>query len=107
MRTVAYTLSAARDLKRHGNVAGRVRKAVAEYAADPLAHANNVTQLVGSFWRKQRGLTQTALAGEIGVSQPYLAQIEGGHRVGDVVLYSKLAAALKVRIEDLVPDRAE
>ena len=60
-----------------------------------------------AFWRKQRGLTQAALAAEIGVSQPYLAQIEGGHRVGDVVLYSKLAVALKVRIEDLVPDRVE
>ena len=31
-----------------------------------------------AFWRKQRGLTQTALAGEIGVSQPYLAQIVEG-----------------------------
>ena len=56
MRTVAYTLSAAKDLKRHGNVAARVRKAVAEYAADPQAHANNVTQLVGSpFWRMRVG----------------------------------------------------
>ncbi len=56
MRTVAYTLGAARDLKRHGNVAGRIRKAVAEYAADSQAHANNVTQLVGSpFWRIRVG----------------------------------------------------
>ena len=56
MRTVSYTLSAARDLKRHGNVAGRIRKAVTEYAADPQAHANNVTQLVGSpFWRMRVG----------------------------------------------------
>ena len=60
-----------------------------------------------AFWRKQRELTQAALAAEIGVSQPYLAQIEGGRRVGDVVLYSKLATALKVRIEDLVPEKAE
>ncbi len=56
MRTVVYTLDAARDLKRHGNVAARVRKAISEYAADPLAHANNVTQLVGSpFWRIRVG----------------------------------------------------
>lgn len=56
MRSVSYTASALRDLKRHGNVAGRVRKAMAEYAADPQAHANNVTQLVGSpFWRIRVG----------------------------------------------------
>ncbi len=57
-----------------------------------------------AFWRKHRGLTQAALAGQAGITQPYLAQIERGHRIGDVVLYSKLAEALKVRIEDLVPD---
>ncbi len=60
-----------------------------------------------AFWRKQRGLTQAALAEQLGVSQPYLAQIERGQRGGDVRLYSKLAAALKVRIEDLVPDKVE
>ncbi len=60
-----------------------------------------------AFWRKQRGLTQTALAAQLEISQPYLAQIEGGHRGGDVVLYSKLASALKMRIEDLVPETAK
>lgn len=54
VRTVSYTAGALRDLKRHGNVAGRVRKAVAEYAADPQAHANNVTQLVGSPFQRIR-----------------------------------------------------
>jgi mRNA interferase RelE/StbE len=34
--------------KRHGNVAGRVRKAISDYAANPAAHANNVTRLVGA-----------------------------------------------------------
>ncbi len=54
VRTVSYTATALRDLKRHGNVAGRLRKAVAEYAADPQAHANNVTQLVGSPFQRIR-----------------------------------------------------
>ena len=57
-----------------------------------------------AFWRKHRGLTQAALAAQVGITQPYLAQIERGHRGGDVVLYSKLARALQVRIEDLVPE---
>jgi mRNA interferase RelE/StbE len=48
MRTVRYTREAVRDLKRHGNVADRVRIAISDYAANPAARANNVTQLVGS-----------------------------------------------------------
>jgi DNA-binding XRE family transcriptional regulator len=55
-----------------------------------------------AFWRRHRGLTQAALARKIGITQPYLAQIETGRRTGDVRLYARLAAVLRVRIEDLV-----
>jgi len=54
MKAVVYTLSAARDLKRHGNMAARVRKALSEYATDGIAHANNVTQLAGSIAKRMR-----------------------------------------------------
>jgi DNA-binding XRE family transcriptional regulator len=57
-----------------------------------------------AFWRRRRGLTQAALATEIGITQPYLAQIEGGVRIGDVHLHALLAKALRVRIEDLLAD---
>jgi mRNA interferase RelE/StbE len=54
MKMVRYTTEALRNLKRHGNMAARVRRAMEEYAADPLAHANNVTQLVGSSSSRMR-----------------------------------------------------
>ena len=54
MKTVRYSLGAARDFKKHGNMAVRARKAIAEYAADSAAHANNVTQLVGSPAERMR-----------------------------------------------------
>lgn len=54
MKTVHYTKEAARNLRRHGNIAGRIRRAVADYATDPSAHANNVTQLVGSGLLRMR-----------------------------------------------------
>lgn len=66
-----------------------------EYLAAP-------TPLV--YWRKRRGMTQAELATLVEKSQPYLAQLETGRRVGDVALYARLAAALRLRIEDLVPD---
>jgi mRNA interferase RelE/StbE len=56
VKTVRYTKEAARDLKRHGNIAERVRKAVSDYADDPAVRANNVTQLAGSpLWRIRVG----------------------------------------------------
>lgn len=75
--------------------------------ADTLSETETIKYLAAptplAFWRKHRGLTQAALAGDVGLSQPYLAQIETGKRVGDVILYAKLAAALRLTIEDLVP----
>lgn len=46
-KAIRYTADAARALRRHGNVAARIRRAIGEYAADPAAHANNVRALVG------------------------------------------------------------
>jgi len=57
-----------------------------------------------AFWRRKAGLTQAALAERVGVSQPFLAQIETGRRVGAVDVYARLARALELRMEDLVPD---
>lgn len=55
-----------------------------------------------AFWRRRRKMTQAALAALVGVSQPYLAQIETGKRVGEVGLYARLSRALHVTMEDLV-----
>jgi mRNA interferase RelE/StbE len=54
MKTVRYTTEALRNLKRHGNMAARIRSAMQEYTAEPTAHANNITQLVGSSASRMR-----------------------------------------------------
>ena len=54
MKAVRYTADAARDLRRHGNMAARVRKAVSEYAEAGGAHANNVIRMVGSSGSRMR-----------------------------------------------------
>lgn len=54
MKEVRYTADAAKSLKRHGNMAGRLRRAIEEYAADGVAHANNVTQMVDSSAKRLR-----------------------------------------------------
>lgn len=52
-----------------------------------------------AFWRKRRGVTQSALAGAAGISQSDLADLERGRRRGDPALFAR---ALGVRMEDLV-----
>jgi len=56
------------------------------------------------FWRKRSGLSQQVVADQVGISQPYLAQVEHGKRVADVRVYRRLAQALKLRLEDVVPE---
>jgi mRNA interferase RelE/StbE len=54
MKAVRYTVDAAWDLKRHGNVAARVRKTISAYADEGGAHANNVIRMVGSTGSRMR-----------------------------------------------------
>jgi mRNA interferase RelE/StbE len=54
MKTVLYTASAAKDLKKFGNMASRIMKAVSEYAADQKAHANKVLPLTGIDAKRMR-----------------------------------------------------
>jgi mRNA interferase RelE/StbE len=48
MKAVRYSAEAIANLKRYGNMAARLRRAINEYAANPAAHANDVTRLAGS-----------------------------------------------------------
>jgi DNA-binding XRE family transcriptional regulator len=70
--------------------------------ADVDAYLAAATPL--AFWRKQRALTQADMAREIGVSQPYLAQLENGQREGSVSVYQRLARRLGVSVDELLPD---
>jgi DNA-binding XRE family transcriptional regulator len=85
-------------------------RALAEFSegpADFLTHAEMLALLDApspvAFWRKRRGLTQADLGSAVGVTQAYLAQIEGAKRTGDVQLYRRLAAALRVDLELVFP----
>jgi mRNA interferase RelE/StbE len=54
MKKVSYTGDAAKDLRRHGNMAQRLRKAISDYAADPQAHANNLDHMTGMPFKRMR-----------------------------------------------------
>ena len=53
-------------------------------------------------WREYRRQTQKQLAEAIGISTPYLSQIESNKRVGTKDVLLAIAKALKVSLEDIV-----
>jgi DNA-binding XRE family transcriptional regulator len=53
-------------------------------------------------WREYRGLTQQQLAEVIGISTPYLSQIEKNRRTGTKEVWVAIAKALKVTLDDIV-----
>lgn len=91
------------DARDHAQAMRDVATGAMETLSDAELDAYLAAQSPLAFWRKHRGLTQTAMAAATGITQPYLAQIEGGSRGGDVALFAKFARTLRVRIEDLVP----
>jgi DNA-binding XRE family transcriptional regulator len=52
-------------------------------------------------WREYRGLTVKALAEATGLAAPYISQIETGVREGTIETFKKIAAALRVDIDDI------
>lgn len=56
-----------------------------------------------AFFRKKRGISQGNLAKRVGITQGYLSEIEIGRKSGDVQTLRRLADALKVPLDSLVP----
>lgn len=54
------------------------------------------------IWRELRGLTQAALAQASGVNRVMIAEMESGRKSGSVATLQKLAAALRVTVDDLI-----
>jgi len=55
-------------------------------------------------WREHRGLGLNALARASGVNASYLSEIENGAKPGSVAALKKLAAALRLEMDELVRD---
>ncbi len=52
-------------------------------------------------WRKHRGLTLDRLADETGIAQSYLTEIETRKKPGSIDALIKIAAALKISLDDI------
>ena len=55
-------------------------------------------------WRQYRGLTLEQLAKSAGLGISYLSDLERGKRQGKGTLWRRLADALNVSVDDILPD---
>jgi DNA-binding XRE family transcriptional regulator len=52
-------------------------------------------------FREYRGLSQEELAKAADISRPYLTELKGGKKDGSVSVLKKIAAALKLELDDI------
>jgi DNA-binding XRE family transcriptional regulator len=52
-------------------------------------------------FREYRGLTQEQLAKAADIARPYLTELESGKKEGSVSVLKKIAAALKLELDDI------
>ena len=57
------------------------------------------------IWREHRAVSSQALAETAGISRSYIAEIEGHKKPGSIAAYRRMATALGVTVDDLVPAR--
>ena len=56
------------------------------------------------IWREHRGMTLRGLAETAGISAGYLSEIENGRKPGSAAALARIARALGMAIEDLLPE---
>lgn len=87
-----------------------IAKAELENGEDELIPSEVVEALLDGenpikVWREYRGQTQQQLAATVGISKPYLSQIETGKRKGTVDILSAIAKSLNVSLDDIYEDQ--
>ena len=78
--------------------------------ADYLPVASVMRLMAGEhplrIWREHRALSPQLLAQKANVSRSYLIEIEGRKKPGSITAYRRLAAALGVTVDDLLPNES-
>ncbi len=87
------------DIRAYDEAMARDEEAIPAEVVYRLLDENKI-----KVWREYRGLTQARLAGQCGLAQATIAQLEGGKRTGSMTVLSKIAKALNLELDSLVLD---
>jgi DNA-binding XRE family transcriptional regulator len=80
------------------------RKGGEEYLPAAMADRLLTGESPLRVWRSFRGLTQSNLSAAAGISHNFLSELEAGKRRGAPVVWRKLAGALNVSVDDIIPE---
>lgn len=92
------------DIRDYDSVKTAIEKGKEELIPSEITFALLDGENPIKVWREYRQLTQQQLAELVGISTPYLSQIETGKRVGTTDVLLAIARALKVTLDDIVSE---
>ncbi len=86
-------------------------KAALEHGDDELVPSEVIYAILDGgnpikIWREYRGLSQHEMAKSIGISVPYLSQLETNKRKGSLDVLSAVAKALRVSLDHIVTSQS-
>lgn len=94
-------IETALDVRAYDRAKAKGQELIPAVILDRLIEGENPVRV----WRQFRRLTLEQLADAIGISKPYLSQIENGRRQPTVNVLGRLAGALAVDFDQIVPAR--
>lgn len=90
------------DIRDYDMAKGTVEKGEEELIPSEVVYAIMDGDNPIKVWREYRQLTQQQLAETVGISTPYLSQIETGKRTGTAEVLTAIAKVLKVSLDEIV-----
>lgn len=89
------------DVKAYDAAKGRLKRGEDELIPFEIVERRLAGESTVKIWREYRGLTQEELAKRSKLSRAMIAAIETGRKKGGIGTLKRLAAALKVDLENL------
>jgi DNA-binding XRE family transcriptional regulator len=90
------------DIRDYDTVKERVERGEEELIPSEVVYALMEGKNPIKVWREYRQLTQQQLAEAVGISTPYLSQIETSKRSGRTEVLTAIAKVLKVSLDEIV-----
>ena len=99
MGEIAYSRTVLKALSVEARIASGEEELIPAQVVDRLIDRESPLRV----WREYRDLSQSALARASGVNRVQIVEIEAGRNSGSVHTLRKLADALRIAVDDLIP----
>jgi DNA-binding XRE family transcriptional regulator len=92
------------DISDYDQAKAEIEKNGSEFIPAEIAYALVERANPIKTWREYRGIGQNDLAHRVGISVPYLLQLESSKRKGTLKVLAALAGELGLSVEDLLTE---